>query len=123
MRVDRGTGYGVGDPSPPTSLEATPLQRTRSSSFVDGGIASYAGLYLDGTVGQIEDVATLPTYRDRGLARAVVLRAVAEARQAGAELVFLVAAEEDWPKELYRRLGFDAIGVEHVVARPAEHDS
>ena len=33
-----------------------------------------------------------------------------KARRAGAELVFLVADDEDWPKELYRKLGFDDLG-------------
>ena len=31
--------------------------------------------------------------------------------------------ESDWPKELYGRLGFDAIGVEHVAGRSAAGDS
>jgi ribosomal protein S18 acetylase RimI-like enzyme len=88
----------------------------------DGELGSFAALYLEGDVAQVEDVATVPAYRGRGLARAVVLHGVSEARRAGAELVFLVADEEDWPKELYRRLGFDPIGVEHVVSRPAGHD-
>jgi hypothetical protein len=39
-----------------------------------------------------------------------VLRAAAEARSSGADLVFLVADADDWPKELYGRLGFDTIG-------------
>jgi predicted GNAT family acetyltransferase len=68
-------------------------------------------------VAQIEDVATLPAFRNRGLARAVVLEAAALARASGAELVFLVADENDWPKDLYGRLGFDQIGVEHVFGR------
>ena len=90
---------------------------------VDGEIASYAGLYLDDGVAQVEDVATLPAYRRQGLASAIVLHAVAEARRSGAELVFLVADESDSPKELYGRLGFDPIGVEHVFGRPAARDS
>jgi GNAT superfamily N-acetyltransferase len=93
------------------------------AALVDGEVASYAGLYLDGGVAQIEDVATLPAYRGRGLARAVILQAVDNATRAGAGLVFLVADEADWPKELYGRLGFDRVGVEHSVGRPAEHDS
>jgi len=87
------------------------------AAVVDGEVASFAGLYIEGGVAQIEDVATLPAYRGRGLARAVVLGGLAEARRAGAELVFLVADEDDWPKELYTRLGFDPIGVEHVFGR------
>ena len=93
------------------------------AAHIDSEIASYASLYLDEGIAQIEDVATLPAYRSQGLSRAVVLHGVAEARRSGAEIVFLVADESDWPKKLYGRLGFDAIGVEHVVSRPAAGDS
>jgi N-acetylglutamate synthase-like GNAT family acetyltransferase len=89
----------------------------------DGELGSFAALYLEADIGQIEDVATVPAHRGRGLARAVVLHGAAEARRAGAALVFLVADEADWPQELYERLGFDTIGVEHVVSRPAGQDS
>jgi len=87
------------------------------AAVVDGEVASYAGLYLEDGVAQIEDVATLEEFRGRGLARAVVLQAVEEARRDGAELVFLVADAADWPQELYARLGFDPIGYEHVFGR------
>ena len=93
------------------------------AAVVDGDVAAYAGLYLGDGIAQIEDVATLPAYRNRGLARAVVLQAVAEARRAGAGLVFLVADEADWPKDLYARLGFDVIGVEHVFGRSGRQHS
>ena len=77
---------------------------------VDGEVVSYADLYQDGADAQVEDVGTLPEQRGHGYATAVVLAAVTEARQAGAEFVCLVADLNDWPKELYRRLGFDDVG-------------
>ncbi len=77
---------------------------------VDGEVVSYTDLYQDGTGAQSEDVGTLHEHRGRGYASAVVLAAIAEARKHGAEFVFLVADYEDWPKELYRRLGFDELG-------------
>jgi ribosomal protein S18 acetylase RimI-like enzyme len=77
---------------------------------VDGEIVSWADLYLAQGLGQVEDVATREDHRGKGYATAVVLRAASEARAAGAELVFLVADADDWPKELYGRLGFDTIG-------------
>ena len=77
---------------------------------VDGEIVSWSDLYLAQGVGQVEDVATKEAYRGKGYATAVVLRAVKEARDAGADLVFLVADGDDWPKELYRKLGFDTVG-------------
>lgn len=71
---------------------------------------SAAELYSDGRIAQVEDVSTLPDHRGHGYASAVVLRAVEEALSAGHDLVFLTAADDDWPKELYARLGFDAVG-------------
>ena len=61
-------------------------------------------------IGQIEDVLTLERFRNRGLARATVMRALAASREAGHDLTFLIADRDDWPKELYRKLGFDEIG-------------
>lgn len=77
----------------------------------DGEIASCTDLYLSERDGQVEDVVTLEQHRGRGYASAVVLHAVEEARRAGADFVFLCADAEEWPKELYRRLGFDGLGV------------
>jgi ribosomal protein S18 acetylase RimI-like enzyme len=96
-------------------------QRARTQFFgveIDGEIVAWTDLYLAQGVGQVEDVATLPQHRQKGYATAVVLRAVTEARQAGADLVFLVADDEDWPKELYRRLGFDAVGLAYKFTTP-----
>jgi ribosomal protein S18 acetylase RimI-like enzyme len=86
----------------------------------DGEVVSYADLYLDGADAQVEDVATLPGYRGRGHAKAVVTRATGEARRSGANFVFLVADAEDWPQELYRRLGFDVVGRYVKLLRRAE---
>jgi ribosomal protein S18 acetylase RimI-like enzyme len=87
-----------------------PVEKRFFAVVVDGRVASFADLYGDGPVAQVEDVATLERFRGRGFASAVVLRAVEEARLVGADLVFLVARADDWPHELYRRLGFDEIG-------------
>jgi GNAT superfamily N-acetyltransferase len=76
---------------------------------VDGALAGNCELYADGLVAQVENVNTLEEFRGKGVARAVILRAVDEARAAGAEHVFIVADDDDWPKDLYARLGFDPI--------------
>ncbi|HYX88246.1 MAG TPA: GNAT family N-acetyltransferase [Gaiellaceae bacterium] len=80
------------------------------AAVVDGEIASYTDLYLRDDAAQIEDLGTLPQHRGRGYASAVMLKAIEEARSAGADLVFLFAERDGWPKELYRRLGFDELG-------------
>ena len=72
----------------------------------DDEVASYCELYSDGEVGQIEGVLTLPRFRNRGLAGAVVTRALRESRAAGDSVTFLLAEEHDWPQELYRKHGF-----------------
>jgi GNAT superfamily N-acetyltransferase len=76
----------------------------------EGSPVAAAELYSDGRIAQVEAVATLPAYRGRGYASAVVLCAVEEARSTGHNLVFLGADAGDWPKELYTRLGFEEIG-------------
>jgi ribosomal protein S18 acetylase RimI-like enzyme len=87
-----------------------PLECRYFAVRVNGFPVSFTDLYLECDTGQVEAVATLEEHRGRGYARAVVTRAVEEARRAGATFVFLVADAEDWPKELYRKLGFDEAG-------------
>lgn len=86
---------------------------------VDGEIASYCDLYSDGKTGQIEAVMTLERYRNRGLARSTVSRALAESNKAGADLTFLMADRDDWPRKLYEKLGFDEIGRIFEFVRPS----
>jgi spore maturation protein CgeE len=85
---------------------------------VEGQIASYCDLYSDGRTGQIESVMTVDAYRNRGLARAVVSRALEESRAAGNDLTFLMAHRDDWPQELYRKLGFEEVGRIYDFIRP-----
>ena len=94
MLVDRRT----------LTAQATNL---RHFAVRDGGrFVSVTDLYSDGTIAQIEDVGTLDEYRGRGYARAVVSKALAVARAEGHEIIWLVADDDDWPKELYAKLGF-----------------
>lgn len=85
---------------------------------VEHEIASMCELYVDGAIAQVEDVNTLEEFRNRGLARAVVQLAVDEALAAGAELVFIHALDDDWPKDLYAKLGFDPIGYVWSFVKP-----
>jgi predicted GNAT family acetyltransferase len=83
---------------------------TRWFVGVDDGVdACHATLYSDGRVAQIEEVATLEAHRNRGLARATVGAATAAALESRHELVFIVASDDDWPKELYAKHGFEPI--------------
>jgi len=91
-------------------VEAAATHEREFGARVDGRIVSYCHLYSDGIVAQIEEVGTLEEYRNRGLASSVVLAALDTALAERHELVFLVADEDDWPKAMYARLGFDVVG-------------
>lgn len=82
------------------------------ASFAAGEVASVAYMYCDdaGDLGQVEDVLTVPAHRGHGHARAVVLTAVAASRAAGHQMTFLWADDDDWPKALYAKLGFEVVG-------------
>jgi ribosomal protein S18 acetylase RimI-like enzyme len=85
---------------------------------IDGVDACHATLYSDGVIAQVEDVGTLERFRGRGLARAVCCAAIDAALAADHEVVFIAADDEDWPKELYERLGFDTVGREASFTWP-----
>jgi ribosomal protein S18 acetylase RimI-like enzyme len=104
-------------------LDAKVLLRDRAETRffgvpVDDEIVAWTDLYLAQSMAQVEDVATLEEHRGQGYASAVVMRAVREAQAAGADLIFLVADDEDWPKELYERLGFEIVGRSYKFIRP-----
>ena len=77
---------------------------------VDGDVVAGAQLMVLDGVAQVEDVVTLAAHRGQGFARAAVLAAVRAARDSGADLVYLGADDEDWPKHMYAKLGFDEAG-------------
>jgi RimJ/RimL family protein N-acetyltransferase/ribosomal protein S18 acetylase RimI-like enzyme len=82
------------------------------AAFADGEVAAYCEMRSDGSVAQVEDVNTLARFRGRGLGRAVVQYAVDEARATN-DIVYLEALAEDWPQQLYAKLGFDVVGERH----------
>ena len=82
---------------------------TRLAGLVDGRPAARLDLRVRGRVAEIDEVGTLPEFRGRGLAKAMVLEAVQRALADGADVVFLQAAADDWPQELYAKLGFRTV--------------
>jgi predicted GNAT family acetyltransferase len=72
----------------------------------DGSAAAMTKLRAADGLAQIEDVYTVPEARGRGFARALVTHAVTVAKAASPDLIFIMADDNDWPKELYARLGF-----------------
>jgi ribosomal protein S18 acetylase RimI-like enzyme len=85
---------------------------------IDGNAASTCQLYLHEGATEVENVATLTRFRDRGGARAVVTAAIGAAREAGADLIWLFADANDWSRALYAKLGFDAVGERWQFTKP-----
>ncbi|MFC5824803.1 GNAT family N-acetyltransferase [Nonomuraea insulae] len=81
----------------------------------DGEIASRADLYVDGGVAQIESVFTGEPHRGKGHARALMTALLAQAAEA--ELIFLMADANDWPRHFYADLGFEPLGHTHAFLR------
>jgi GNAT superfamily N-acetyltransferase len=75
-----------------------------------GTLAGITMLYSDGRVAQVEDVYVVPEARGRGYGHALVASAAQLARDMGHEVVFIVADADDWPQQLYRRVGFVPVG-------------
>jgi GNAT superfamily N-acetyltransferase len=76
----------------------------------DGQLVAICKLRSHESIAEVEDVYTVPEARGRGFGRAVVTRAVELARDAGRDLIFINADDNDWPKELYARIGFRPLG-------------
>lgn len=90
---------------------ATALPDTRFVGVaVDDAIVSTCIVYSDGATAQIEAVGTLEAHRGHGHGRAVVEGALAIAAEQRCDFVFLVADADDWPKEMYARMGFAVAG-------------
>jgi RimJ/RimL family protein N-acetyltransferase/predicted GNAT family acetyltransferase len=86
------------------------------AAFADGSIAGWCELRRHAGVAQIEDVEVFEEFRGRGLGRAIVQHALDEGLRAG-DLVFLEALADDWPRELYAKLGFTVVGRRDVYTR------
>jgi ribosomal protein S18 acetylase RimI-like enzyme len=85
------------------------LPTTHLAVLESGRVVSYCEVFdLGDGVAQIESVATLPAFRNRGYARAMVTRGLELTREQ--RLVFLIMDPTDWPQQLYAKLGFDVVG-------------
>ena len=91
---------------------------TRARCFAageDGELAAACTLFLErghGGTALLDNVGTLRARRRRGLARAVVAAAIDLARAEECDPIVIPADVDDWPKELYARMGFVPLGVQ-----------
>lgn len=79
-----------------------------------GRIVAWAKTWQRDGVAQVEDVVVQHDQRGAGLGRAVVTAATLKALEASPSLLFIVADADDWPKQLYARLGYEPVGLRRV---------
>ncbi len=92
--------------------EATLLISHGSPPIVCEYVANIQGLRASGELGAIQNVAVLPSFRKRGLGRAVVLGCLQGFRKVGVQQVSLdVTADNVTAVRLYERIGFQAVRV------------
>lgn len=73
--------------------------------------------FVEGGLGLLEDLYVHPAARLRGIATMLVAHCVCEARQRGAQAVFLTARAADTPKQMYAKLGFRPVAItQHWLA-------
>jgi len=103
---------------------AGPAQERRFAVLDGRGEAvAWAKLWTAGRVAQVEGVICLAGHRGRGYGRAVVAAATLAGLADTPDLLVIAADADDWPKELYRRLGYVPVGGKHVMIRHAlDHD-
>ena len=92
--------------------------------LLDGKIAGYlATLSICGEV-HVANVAVLPAYRRRGLARVMLTHAVAYAREQGAFCLTLEVRESNTPAiALYRAFDFETVGRRPRYYQDPEEDA
>jgi GNAT superfamily N-acetyltransferase len=79
---------------------------------VHGAAVATATLVLSDGVAGVWNVGTMPAYRHRGVAAAMMHHILAEARAMGYTSSMLLASDDGTP--LYRRLGYRALGMVQV---------
>jgi len=78
----------------------------------DGVDCAYgAGVLCANGQGMVEDLFTLPAFRKRGIATAIITRAITYVRRQGADQILIGAHATEPPKRLYAALGFAPVCV------------
>lgn len=93
-------------------------RRTRLLVARAGGEpAGYVRIRAERDAGEVLEAYLRPQHRGRGLGGALVASGARALQAAGADEVFIVADDEDRPKRLYARIGFEPARIAHELMR------
>jgi len=81
-------------------------ERGSSADCGAGAVVGACELFRGHGVAKIEGLYVTPAARGTGVGAALLNRAVGSAIAAGDDLIYLVAAVDDWPRHMYTRFGF-----------------
>ena len=85
--------------------------------YYQGEPAGNCDLFLyDGTA-KIEDFTVLSKYRHQGLGTAILKHLICAAFAKGARMIYLTTDEDDTPKEMYVKLGFEKVSDSYALLR------
>ena len=105
-----------------SEVTAASIETHFIATRIAGEVAGWCELYLEDGMAQIENVGTHERFRRKGVSTSVVTHAISLSKRAGADLIFLVADDNDWPKDYYARLGFEPAGIFFEFVIPASKD-
>jgi len=77
--------------------------------YLDGVPVGNCDLFVHGDTAKIEDFAVLPDYQHKGIGTAILKHMISAAIEDGAKVIYLCASEDDTPREMYRKLGFQKV--------------
>lgn len=90
----------------------------------DGEVVGYIGFWIVFDELRVMNVAVAPEMRRRGIARALVERAMAAGREGGAERALLeVRASNEGARRLYERLGFRQVALRRRYYTQPDEDA
>ncbi len=125
MRLFEGLGY---DPEEARQLYG--IARERGAilgehdyvGYVQGVPAATVSLWCRGSFGFLSDVATMPEFRNRGVARTMIFAASKASINEGCEYSFLVTDLLDFPQAMYKTLGYQPVGeIRSFLRTPAQN--
>lgn len=88
-------------------------------AFVDGKVAGYMGLQIFSGEGYVTNVAVLPEYRGRGIAKALIEKQFENKM----DFITLEVRESNLPAiNLYKKTGFENVGIRpNFYSNPTEN--